>query len=228
MHQIALVEDHARLADLIRRALLAAGIHVDTFATIEAAWAALRETEYSALVIDRGLPDGDGLVLVQRLRAINIGTPCLMLTSRDALRDRFDGLASGADDYVTKPFPMQELVARVRALVRWQADPSAVYLEFGDIRLYPDEGRLVCNDDSVKLSPAELQIMWCLVNQAGRVVRRSALQAAAWDLSDAPAPNALDLALHRLRLELLAVGSGLRIVDIKDHGHALRADRHAP
>jgi len=228
MHQIALVEDHARLADLIRRALLAAGIHVDTFATIEAAWAALRETEYSALVIDRGLPDGDGLVLVQRLRAINIGTPCLMLTSRDALRDRFDGLASGADDYVTKPFPMQELVARVRALVRWQADPSAFYLEFGDIRLYPDEGRLVCNDDSVKLSPAELQIMWCLVNQAGRVVRRSALQAAAWDLSDAPAPNALDLALHRLRLELLAVGSGLRIVDIKDHGHALRADRHAP
>ena len=228
MHQIALVEDHARLADLIRRALLAAGIHVDTFATIEAAWAALRETEYSALVIDRGLPDGDGLVLVQRLRAINIGTPCLMLTSRDALRDRFDGLASGADDYVTKPFPMQELVARVRALVRWQADPSAVYLEFGDIRLYPDEGRLVCNDDSVKLSPAELQIMWCLVNQAGRVVRRSALQAAAWDLSDAPAPNALDLALHRLRLELRAVGSGLRIVDIKDHGHALRADRHAP
>ena len=228
MHQIALVEDHARLADLIRRALRAAGIHADTFATIEAAWAALRETEYSALVIDRGLPDGDGLVLVQRLRAINIGTPCLMLTSRDALRDRFDGLASGADDYVTKPFPMQELVARVRALMRWQADPSAFYLEFGDIRLYPDEGRLACNDDSVKLSPAELQIMWCLVNQASRVVRRSALQAAAWDSSDAPAPNALDLALHRLRLELLAVGSGLRIVDIKDHGHALRSDRHAP
>ena len=124
MYQIALVEDHARLAELIRSALRAVDIRVDVFSTIEAAWVALRETEYSALVIDRGLPDGDGLVLVKRLRAINIGTPCLMLTSCDALHDRFDGLKSGANDYLTKPFSMGELVVRVRALTPRLAEPG--------------------------------------------------------------------------------------------------------
>jgi len=227
MYRIALVEDHARLAELIRRALAVAGIRADVFPTIEAAWATLRETEYSALVIDRGLPDGDGLLLLKRLRAIGIGTPCLMLTSRDALRDRFDGLNSGVDDYVTKPIPMGELVARVRALMRRSAGPGALQLEFGDIRLYPAEGRLVCKDDSVNLPTAELQIMWCLVRQAGRFVHRSALQAAAWGVSNAPAPNALDLALGRLRIELLTLGSGLQIVDITDQGHALRDDQLA-
>jgi DNA-binding response OmpR family regulator len=228
MYQIALIEDHARLAELIRRALRGVSIHADVFPTIEAAWAALREAEYDALVIDRGLPDGDGLVLVKRLRAVNIGTPCLILTSRDALRDRFDGLESGADDYVTKPFPMGELVSRVQALMRQPAEPNALHLEFGDIRLYPDEGLLACKDDSINLSSADLQIMWCLVHHAGRAVRRSALQAAAWGVSDAPAPNALDQALQRLRLELLAIGSALQIVDIRNHGHALRDDQLAP
>ena len=123
MHPVALVEDHPRLAELIRRALQADGIRADVFATIEAAWAALRQTEYGALVVDRGLPDGDGLALVQRLRAANIRIPCLMLTSRDALRDRVDGLVSGADDYMTKPFAMQDLVARVRELMPQTTGP---------------------------------------------------------------------------------------------------------
>jgi DNA-binding response OmpR family regulator len=227
MHRIALVEDHARLADLVREALQAAGIRTDVFPTMESAWVALREIEYGALVIDRGLPDGDGLTLVKRLRAADICIPCLMLTARDALHDRVDGLESGADDYLTKPFPMEELVARVRALMRRPAARRALQPEFGDVRLHPDEGRLVCNDESVTLAPAQLQIMLCLVHQAGLAVRRSALEAAAWGLSDAVTPNALDVALHRLRRKLLAVGSELQIVNIRNHGYALREDRLA-
>jgi len=228
MYRVALVEDHARLAELICRAFESIGIGADVFSTMDAAWAAVRVAEYSAFIIDRGLPDGDGLELVRRLRSIDNRTPCLVLTSRDALRDRFDGLSSGADDYMTKPFQMEDLVARLRTLMRRPEDHPAMHLEFGDVRLYPAQARFVCQDGSVQLTSSELQIMWCLFHQPGRFVHRSALHAAAWGMSDAPSPDALDLALNRLRAALVAIGSGLHIVDIHDDGHALRDDELAP
>lgn len=222
MNRIALIEDHARLADLIRQALQSAGIATDVFHAIAPAWAALGEMDYGALVIDRGLPDGDGLALVKRLRAAGMATPCLMLTARDALHDRIDGLESGADDYLTKPFPMEELVARVRALMRRPAARRAPLPAFGDLRVYPSEGRLECGAQVVSLAPAELQILLSLVYQAGDTVRRAALEAAAWGLLEAVTPNAFDVALHRLRRKLVAIGSRLHIVNIKNHGYALR------
>jgi DNA-binding response OmpR family regulator len=227
MNRIALVEDHVRLAELVRQALQAAGIPTDVFHTLESAWAALREIDYAALVVDRGLPDGDGLVLVTRLRAAGLATPCLMLTARDALHDRVEGLDSGADDYLTKPFPMEELVARTRALMRRPAALQAALPACGDIRLHPGEGRLSCGAESVTLAPAELQILLSLTRHAGQTVRRSGLEAAAWGLSEAVTPNALDVALHRLRRKLLAVGSRLQIVNVRNHGYALRDDEAA-
>ncbi len=225
MYRIALVEDHARLAELIGEALEPAGIRADVFHAMEAAWLALREIDYAALVIDRGLPDGDGLALVKRLRAAGREVPCLMLTARDALHDRIDGLESGADDYLTKPFPMEELVARVRALIRRPAALRSLQPEYCDIQLQMEDGRLACGDESVTLAPAELQIMLCLIHHAGHAVRRSALEAAAWGLTEAVTPNALDVALHRMRRKLLAIGSGLQIVTIRSYGYALR-DEH--
>ena len=222
MNRIALVEDHVRLAELVRQALQAAGIPTDVFHSLETAWVAVRDIRYGALVIDRGLPDGDGLALVKRLRAANLATPCLMLTARDALHDRVEGLDSGADDYLAKPFPMAELVARARALMRRPATLLDALPAYGDIRLHPDEGRLSCGVESVTLAPAELQIMLSLTQQAGRTVRRSALEAAAWGLSEAVTPNALDVALHRLRRKLLAIGSRLQIANIRNHGYAIR------
>lgn len=222
MNRIALVEDHARLAELVRQALQAAGIPTDVFHLMETAWGAMRDIHYGALVIDRGLPDGDGLTLVKRLRAANLATPCLMLTARDALHDRVEGLDSGADDYLAKPFPMEELVARTRALMRRPAQLLADLPSWGDIQLHRGEGRLSCGPESVTLAPAELQIMLSLMQHAGRTLRRSALEAAAWGLSEAVTPNALDVALHRLRRKLLAVGSRLQIANVRNHGYALR------
>ncbi|KQY81868.1 MULTISPECIES: response regulator transcription factor [Roseateles] len=222
MNRIALVEDHARLAELVRQALQAAGIPTDVFHSMETAWGAMRDIPYGALVIDRGLPDGDGLTLVKRLRAANLATPCLMLTARDALHDRVEGLDSGADDYLAKPFPMEELVARTRALMRRPAQLLADLPSWGDIQLHRGEGRLSCGPESVTLAPAELQIMLSLMQHAGRTLRRSALEAAAWGLSEAVTPNALDVALHRLRRKLLAVGSRLQIANVRNHGYALR------
>ena len=222
MNRIALVEDHDRLAALVRQALGGAGIEVDVFERMDAAWAALGLAPYGAVVVDRGLPDGDGLELVRRLRADGRVVPCLMLTARDALLDRVDGLESGADDYLAKPFPMEELVARVRALLRRPAAMQSLSPRFGDVRVEPDAGCMACADEQVTLPAAELQIMLCLVRAEGRTVRRAALEAAAWGLSEAVTPNALDVALHRLRRKLAAIGSTLQIANARGHGYGLR------
>ncbi len=224
MNRIALVEDHERLANLVRQAMAGAGIGVDVFPDIESAWFALRDISYGALVVDRGLPDGDGLQLVRRLRSADNTIPCLMLTARDALHDRVDGLESGADDYLTKPFPMEELIARVRALLRRPAALRTMNPALGDLCLFPEQARLACGEESITLPPAEMQIMLCLMRKTDQIVRRSALEAAAWGISEAVTPNALDVALHRLRRKLLAIGSRMEIVNIRAHGYALRDD----
>jgi DNA-binding response OmpR family regulator len=222
MNRILLVEDHARLAALIRQALDKAGVSVDAFERIEPAWTASRQVAYGAMIVDRGLPDGDGLTLVKRCRAARVHTPCLMLTARDALHDRIQGLDGGADDYLTKPFEMDELVARVRALLRRPVEQHTLTPGYGDIQLRPDEGAMHCSDHCVTLPPAEMQIMLEFVRGGGQVVRRNLLESAAWGLSDAVTPNALDVALHRLRRKLRAIGSRQRIVNIRTLGYALR------
>jgi DNA-binding response OmpR family regulator len=222
MNRIALVEDHERLSALLVKALLNAGIEADTFELMEPAALAARNNAYAVLVIDRGLPDGDGLDLVRRLRRAEIRTPCLMLTARDALHDRVDGLESGADDYLTKPFSMDEFVARVRALMRRPPALQSLTPEFGDIKLRPTEGCMTCGSETVTLAPAELQIMVVLIRAGGTTVRRSALEAAAWGLAEAVTPNALDVAMHRLKRKLAAINSTLQIVNARGYGYALR------
>jgi len=222
MNRIALVEDHQRLSALLAKALLNAGIETDIFDRAEPASLAARDNAYAVLVIDRGLPDGDGLDLVRRLRAAGIRTPCLMLTARDALHDRVEGLESGADDYLTKPFSMDEFVARVRALMRRPPSLQSLTPEFGDISIRPAEGCMACGSEMVTLAPAELQIMVVLIRADGTTVRRSALEAAAWGLSEAVTPNALDVAMHRLKRKLVAINSALQIVNARGYGYALR------
>jgi DNA-binding response OmpR family regulator len=222
VNRILLVEDHARLVALIRQALERAGVSVDAFEDIGAAWAASRQVNYSAMVVDRGLPDGDGLAFVKQCRADGVNTPCLILTARDALHDRVQGLESGADDYLAKPFAMDELVARVRALLRRPAAQHTLTPGYGDVQLLPEEGVMRCGDECITLPLAEMQLMLEFVRSGGQVVRRALLESAAWGLSDAVTPNALDVALHRLRRKLRAIGSRQQIVNIRTLGYALR------
>ena len=222
MSCVLLVEDHERLASIIETQLSKSGIAVDVFFRIDMAWQALQQISYQVLILDRGLPDGDGLTLVKRIRSANIKIPCLILTARDALHDRIEGLDTGADDYLTKPFAMEELVARVRALLRRPVESIALQPRFKDLQIKPDEGVICCGNESVSLAPAELQVMLLLIQKKGDVVRRSALEAAGWGLSDAVTPNALDVVLHRLRKKLLAIDSALEIVNMRSLGYALK------
>ena len=227
MSRVLLVEDHDRLARLMCKGLVGAGIAVDVVGRIDTAWSAVQQMSYQALVLDRGLPDGDGLVLLQRLRSAGQGLPCLVLTARDALHDRVEGLEAGADDYLPKPFAMDEMVARIRALLRRPVEFRTLDPRHGDLVLRPEAGTLCCAGDSITLAPAEIHIMQQLLRKPGEVVRRSALEAAAWGLNDAVTPNALDVALHRLRRKLLAIGSQQRIANVRGLGYALREDAPA-
>jgi DNA-binding response OmpR family regulator len=222
MSRILLIEDHARMAALIRKGLADAGIAVDAFDRIDAAWDAVQQIPYEALVLDRELPDGEGLVLLRKLRNAGLSLPCLVLTARDALHDRVEGLEAGADDYLPKPFAMDEMVARVRALLRRPVERRRLDPSHGDLALRPDAGLMCCRDERVTLAPAEMQIMLLLVRNHQEVVRRDTLEAAAWGLSAAVTPNALDVALHRIRRKLVAIGSCQRIVNVRGLGYALR------
>lgn len=227
MSRILLIEDHERLARLIHKGLVAAGIGVDVSERIDAAWAAVQQIPYQALVLDRGLPDGDGLVLLQKLRSAGFRTPCLVLTARDALHDRVEGLEAGADDYLPKPFAMDEMVARVRALLRRPVEFRPLDPTHGDLTLRANASVLCSGDERITLASAEVQIMLLLLRKHEEVVRRSALEAAAWGLSEAVTPNALDVALHRIRRKLVAIGSRQRIVNVRGLGYALREEDSA-
>jgi DNA-binding response OmpR family regulator len=224
MNRILLVEDHERLAQLVSNGLSAAGIPVDAVQRMDAAWSALQPVSYGALVLDRGLPDGEGLTLLKRLRDAELSIPCLVLSARDALHDRVEGLDTGADDYLAKPFAMDELVARVRALLRRPADSLPIEPGHGDVQLRPAEGMLHCGAECVSLATSEMQIMLLLAQKGGDTVRRSTLEAAAWGFSEAVTPNALDVALHRIRRKLAAIGSRQKIVNVRSLGYALRED----
>lgn len=222
MNRIALIEDHHRLGEMIARALLNAGLETDVFTDIETALPAVMEADYAAVVVDRGLPDGDGLDLLRALRRAGNQIPCLILTARDALRDRVTGLEAGADDYLPKPFAMEEMVARVRALMRRPQVMQSLTPEYMGLRVSPEAREMRYGEDTISLATAELQIMLSLVRAGGDVVRRARLENAAWGLGEAVTPNALDVALHRLRKKLQAIGCDLMIANIRGHGYALQ------
>lgn len=222
MARIRLVEDHDPIARLIIKGLAKAGIMADVVERGDAAWSAINQITYQGLVLDRGLPDGDGLALLQKLRRAGVTIPCLMLTGRDALHDRVEGLEAGADDYLTKPFAMAELVARVKALLRRPLVSHPPHPFFGDLMLSPESGMACRGDEKILLAPAEMQILLALVRKQGGIVRRSTLESAAWGFSEAVTPNALDVALHRIRRKLAIIASELQLVNIRSQGYALQ------
>jgi len=219
---VAVVEDDARLRGLLRRGLADAGFDVvlavatgaELLSGIEASGARL-------LVADLGLPDADGRDVVAALRARGAQIGVLMLTARGGLTDRLSGFHSGADDYLTKPFALAELVVRLTALARRVADEPAVASDGAGsgMRLDPVTHRVVLDDRSVPLTPTEYRLLARLLTRPGEVVRRHSLVAAAWPDGAMVQENTLDAYVGRIRRKLGELGSPGTITTVRGVGY---------
>jgi DNA-binding response OmpR family regulator len=225
--RLLLVEDNARLAGFVAQGLNAAGFTVDTVGLADEALAALATTRYDACVLDLGLPDADGLSILKSLRSRREQTPVLILTARDGVADRIAGLNLGADDYVLKPFALEELVARVKALLRRPGAALGVVLELGDVTLDTAARAVAVGGKPVVLSRLELMLLEELLRRSGRVVARAIIEDSLHGFSDSVTPNSLEALVSRLRKKLAAAGANIEIHTVRGVGYLATEGRLA-
>ena len=220
--RILLVEDNARLNELIALGLSQAAMTVDCFATAQQGAAALATIRYDAAILDLGLPDGDGLNVLRDARRDGVNTPILILTARDGLEDRVGGLNAGADDYFLKPFDMEELVARVRALMRRPGGALGVLLQLGNVTFDSVAREMRIDNALVLASRRELDLLEQLMRRAGRVVSKSVLEDTLYGFGDEVSSNSIEVAMHRLRKRLLGGGANVEIHTLRGVGYMMR------
>jgi two-component system OmpR family response regulator/two-component system response regulator QseB len=200
--RILLVEDDRMLGDGLQAGLTQAGYAVDWLRDGEAAVTALSTESFAAVVLDLGLPKRDGLSVLQWLRSRHDATPVLILTARDQLEDRVRGLDLGADDYVLKPFDLDEIAARLRALVRRAHGRPEPVLRLGEIELNPAARTVTRGRHLVDLTPREFDLLHLLLENADRVLTRRTLEEQLYTWNDAVDSNALEVHIHHLRKKL--------------------------
>ena len=197
--RVLIVEDQPKLAALLARGLREEGHAADVAERGEdAAWMALA-ARYDAIVLDIMLPGIDGLETCRQLRRRGVWTPVLMLTARDAVGDRVIGLDAGADDYLTKPFSFEELLARLRALNRRTPAERPVTVEVGDLRLDPAAHRAWRGQTELDLSAKEFALLELLMRRPGNVLTRGQLLEGAWDMAYERRSNIVDVYIRHLR-----------------------------
>jgi two-component system OmpR family response regulator len=197
--RVLVVEDDVRMAAALRRGLHAEGIVADVAVDGDEAVRRIRAGAFDAVVLDVMLPDIDGFETCRRLRACGAWTPVIMLTARDAVEDRVRGLDSGADDYLTKPFSLAELLARLRALVRRGPVERPTVLEVGDLRLDPATRQVWRGDIEIELSAREYALFETFMRRPGQVLSHMQLIDAAWDLGYEHRSNVVEVYVRYLR-----------------------------
>src|SRR5512143_2695514 len=200
--RILLVEDDRMLGDGLQAGLTQAGYTVDWLRDGEAAVAALSAESFAAVVLDLGLPKRDGLSVLQWLRARRDATPGLILTARDQLEDKVRGLDLGADDYVLKPFDLDEIAARRRAPARRAHGRPEPVLTLGEIELNPAARTVTRAGEPVELTPREFELLHLLLENSCRVLSRRTLEEQLYTWHDAVDSNALEVHIHHLRRKL--------------------------
>lgn len=221
--RILLIEDEPEMASVLKTALERQDFVVDRTSTLADAEIMAKVGSHDAIVLDRRLPDGEGLDLIPRLRAMNIDTPVIALTAMAGIDDRVGGLNAGADDYMVKPFATEELVARLRALHRRQFTLRAERIEVGRLVYdFRDREALVA-DKALDLPRRERLVLETLIRRPGRAVMRRALEEAVYALDDEIGSNALDAHISRLRRKLEDAAAGIEIRAIRNIGYLLRA-----
>lgn len=221
MMRVLLIEDDAELGNLVRRNLVRAGFVIDLMANVECARAAMATTGYDLALVDLGLPDGDGVELIRECRRSGMTAPIIALTARDSVADRVRGLNAGADDYVVKPYALEELIARMRAQLRRPNGALGARLEAGNITFDTKTGAVSVDDRPLLLTRRELTLLEILLRRAGNVVTRRAIEDGLYGFDDCVEDNALDATVSRLRRRLHMAGSAARIHTVRGVGYML-------
>lgn len=222
--RLLVVEDDIALSTVLVRGLAEEGHAVDSCTTVRDAVHQLTEERYDLVVLDLGLPDGDGMSLCRWLRDRGHAMPVLMLTARDELRDRVGGLDAGSDDYLTKPFEFPELTARVRALLRRPADTRPPVLDVGGLRVDPAAHEVRVDDVVVPLTPREFALVAELASHPGEVVSRSELLDRVWDTNYDGMSNVVDVHIAALRRKLDVDDGATTIKTVRGVGYRLRTE----
>ncbi|WP_159731453.1 response regulator transcription factor [Methylosinus sp. Ce-a6] len=219
--RLLLIEDEPRLVELLAAALGRAGFVIDSVGTCADGREALSLMPYDAAILDLGLPDGDGLALLAETRSSGNCVPILILTARDGVEDRVGGLDSGADDYLVKPFATEELIARVKALLRRPGGALGTVLQAGNVT-FDTVGRDVKVDrKSITPPRREIAILEHLMRRVGRVVPKALLEEKLYGMGDELESNAIPVHIHHLRRKLLEAGASAEIHTVRGVGYLL-------
>ncbi len=198
MH-VLLVEDDLRISRVVQRALAEVGHEVDIAHDGAEGLERAEDKPYDLLVLDVMLPRIDGITIARELRRQRQRTPILMLTARDAVADRVRGLDAGADDYLTKPFALEEFLARVRALGRRSLDGQSELLEVGDLTLDPDRHEVTRGETQIELTAKEFDLLAYLMRNAGRVLSKAQITEHVWGYDSEATSNVVEIYIHYLR-----------------------------
>jgi two-component system response regulator TctD len=224
--RILVVEDNGELVVLLAKALARAGLDVDSARNAADAEASLRSMHYAAVVLDLGLPDADGLVVLDRMRRRRDPTPVLILSARGGLDDRISGLDKGASDYLVKPFATEELVARLQALLRRSPASESQRLTLGNLSLEIETRQAAVAGKMLTLPAREADLLEVLLKRSGRVVSHEALEGQVFGASQGVTSNAIEVYVHRLRRLLAEAAANVVIHTIRGAGYLMDVDKN--
>ena len=221
--RILVVEDSRRLAGIVKRGLLEEGYTVDSSYDGEEGQYMAETTPFDVIVLDIMLPKKDGVTVCRELRAKGVNTPILMLTAKDSVEDKVNGLDSGADDYLVKPFAFSELLARLRALLRREGLPKSQRVEVGDLSLDPQSRDVRRSGRPVDMTAKEYAILEFFMRRPNAVVTRTMLAENVWDYEYDGLSNIIDVYIRRIRRKIDTDGQGSLIQTVRGAGYRLRA-----
>ena len=223
--RLLIVEDNEELAELLAKGLRPAGYEADILSTAEEARNVLRTTHYAALILDLGLPDGDGLEVLREIRGRNNPIPVLVLTARGGLHDRIQGLRSGADDYLVKPFALEELIARLEAQLRRPGQLLGSSLRIANLEFDTQNRQVSIDDQPQILSARETAVLELLMRSKGRVVSKKQVEDHIYGHSGDVASNAVEVYVHRLRKQLSDRGARVHVHTIRGVGYLIAEEK---
>ncbi|HBB33668.1 MAG TPA: DNA-binding response regulator [Cyanobacteria bacterium UBA8803] len=221
MH-ILYIEDEAKIADFVRAGLKEQGFVVDYYDNGNDGYACALDNEYDAIVLDIMIPGKDGISILKSLRRANRNVPVILLTARNELDDRLEGLNLGADDYLTKPFFVEELVARIHAVVRRTSGDRQNLLCVGPMKLDRLTRAVTCNEQAVELTTREFNLLEYLMRSPGRVFTRTQILEHVWGYDFNPNTNLVDVCVQRIRKKIDPIGKTSWIESVRGVGYRFR------